>query len=132
MTVSEQIFAPKDGRRRALMLIDGKWEKSASGQTIAVENPANRRTIGLVPRSGAEDVDRAVQAAAKGYPAWSRTNPGVRVEGNDRVGHGATIKSAKLSSVFSKGPNVGPRPSTLKPRGLLEHNEPLVPIIPFK
>jgi delta 1-pyrroline-5-carboxylate dehydrogenase len=119
MTVSEQIFAPKDGRRRALMLIDGKWEKSASGQTIAVENPANRRTIGLVPRSGAEDVDRAVQAAAKGYPAWSRTNPGVRVEGNDRVGHGATI-------------NVGPRPSTLKPRGLLEHNEPLVPIIPFK
>jgi betaine-aldehyde dehydrogenase len=78
MTVIEQISAPKNELHHALMLIDGKRVESASGHTIAVENPANRRTIGLVPRGGAEDVDRAVQAAAKAYPAWSRTNPGVR------------------------------------------------------
>jgi betaine-aldehyde dehydrogenase len=78
MTVIEQISAPKNELRHALMLIDGKRVESASGHTIAVENPANRRTIGLVPRGGAEDVDRAVQAAARAYPAWSRTNPSVR------------------------------------------------------
>jgi acyl-CoA reductase-like NAD-dependent aldehyde dehydrogenase len=78
MTVIEQISAPKNELHHALMLIDGKRVESTSGHTIAVENPANRRTIGLVPRGGAEDVDRAVQAAAKAYPAWSRTNPGVR------------------------------------------------------
>ena len=45
------------------MLIGGAWVESASGERIAVENPANRETIAHVPRGGAEDVDRAVAAA---------------------------------------------------------------------
>src|ERR1700685_356304 len=57
------------------MLIDGAWVPSASGQTITVENPAKRRPIAEVPRGNAEDVDRAVQAAARAFPAWSRTVP---------------------------------------------------------
>jgi acyl-CoA reductase-like NAD-dependent aldehyde dehydrogenase len=57
------------------MLIDGEWVPSASGQIITVENPAKRRPIAEVPRGNAEDVDRAVQAAARAFPAWSRTVP---------------------------------------------------------
>ncbi len=57
------------------MLIDGAWVDSASGQTIAVENPAKRKPIAEVPRGNADDVDRAVAAAHRAFPAWSRVVP---------------------------------------------------------
>src|SRR5690606_41260745 len=44
--------------RRAVMLIDGEWTASASGQTLSVENPAKRQPIAEIPRGNAEDVDR--------------------------------------------------------------------------
>ena len=55
----------------SLMLVDGKWDASADGRFIPVENPAKKGTvIAEVPRAGAADVDRAVRAAAKAFPAW--------------------------------------------------------------
>lgn len=58
-----------------LMLIDGAWSGSASGATLRVENPAKRRPIAEIPRGDAEDVDRAVKAGWKAFPAWSKTPP---------------------------------------------------------
>ena len=55
--------------------IGGKWVDSASGETLAVANPANGATIANVPASGAEDVDRAVEAAATAFEAWQATTP---------------------------------------------------------
>ena len=60
---------------RGKMLIDGAWVAAASGAVLQVENPANRQPIGEVPRGGAEDVDRAMQAAARAFPAWSKVAP---------------------------------------------------------
>jgi acyl-CoA reductase-like NAD-dependent aldehyde dehydrogenase len=57
------------------MLIGGEWQEAASGQTIVVENPGRRQPIGEVPRGGAEDVDRAVDAAGAAFPAWARVPP---------------------------------------------------------
>ena len=57
------------------MLIGGEWVGAAGGETIPVESPGNRSVIGEVPRGGAEDVDRAVRAAAAAFPAWKRTPP---------------------------------------------------------
>ena len=42
--------------------IDGAWVDSASGETLAVENPANGEVIAHVQASGPEDVDRAAKA----------------------------------------------------------------------
>jgi len=61
--------------RHARMLIGGEWQGSESGETIAIENPATRRSIGQVPRGEAADVDRAVAAAAASFPSWSRVAP---------------------------------------------------------
>src|SRR5262245_33738809 len=61
--------------RHVEMLIDGSWVDSVSGQTIAVENPGNRRIIASVPRGNAEDIDRAVEAASAAFPAWSKVPP---------------------------------------------------------
>ncbi len=61
---------------RATMLIGGEWVESASGRTFSVETPATRgRVIAEVPRGGAEDVDRAVRAAAAAFPAWRDVAP---------------------------------------------------------
>ena len=55
--------------------IDGNWVESASGQTLAVENPADATVVAHVPASSAEDVDRAVLAAAKAFETWQHTTP---------------------------------------------------------
>ena len=69
--------AAGDGQdiRHAQMLIGGAWTESASGETLTVENPGNRSVIGEIPRGNAEDVARAVDAAAAAFPAWSRVAP---------------------------------------------------------
>jgi acyl-CoA reductase-like NAD-dependent aldehyde dehydrogenase len=61
--------------RRSLMLVDGKWEASADGRFIPVENPARRQAIAEVPRAGTADVDRAVRAAAKAFAGWKNVPP---------------------------------------------------------
>ena len=55
--------------------IDGAWVDSVSGQTLAVENPANGEVIAHVQSSGAEDVDRAAKAAARAFETWQFTTP---------------------------------------------------------
>ena len=53
------------------MLIGGQWVDAAGGETIDVENPAHRGSvIANVPRGRAEDVDRAVRAAAEAFAGW--------------------------------------------------------------
>jgi betaine-aldehyde dehydrogenase len=54
------------------MLIDGSWVGSSSGDRIAVESPGNRRLFASVPRGNAEDIDRAVTAAHRALPSWSK------------------------------------------------------------
>jgi phenylacetaldehyde dehydrogenase len=55
---------------QAAMLIGGEWVAAADGRRIDVENPSRREPLASVARGGAEDVDRAVRAAAAAFPAW--------------------------------------------------------------
>src|SRR5829696_8020542 len=51
---------------------DGAWQASSGTDTIAVISSATEQEIGRVPRGTAEDVDRAVAAARRGFESWSR------------------------------------------------------------
>ncbi len=54
--------------------IDGKWVDSKSGETFRSINPADKDdVVGVVSRSGREDVDQAVRAARGAYDAWRLT-----------------------------------------------------------
>jgi len=75
MTAAATKRAEQPALKQAKMLIGGEWVCSASGETLTVQNPANRTPIAEIPRGRAEDVDRAVKAAAAAYPAWSRVAP---------------------------------------------------------
>ena len=50
--------------------IGGEWVDSASGETFESLSPATGDTIGVFPRSNAEDVDRAVEAARAAFEDW--------------------------------------------------------------
>jgi len=50
--------------------IGGEWVDAASGETFESTSPANGETIGVFPRSGVEDVDRAVAVAKEAFAAW--------------------------------------------------------------
>ena len=50
--------------------IDGAWVDADSGETINVNNPATNENLGTVPRMGADETRRAIDAANRAYPAW--------------------------------------------------------------
>src|SRR3954449_11234151 len=50
--------------------IGGEWVDAASGETFETKSPATGETLGVFPRSAAEDVDRAVEAAKAAYEEW--------------------------------------------------------------
>jgi acyl-CoA reductase-like NAD-dependent aldehyde dehydrogenase len=50
--------------------IGGEWVDSASGETFESTSPATGEAIGIFPRSNAEDVDRAVDAAKVAFQEW--------------------------------------------------------------
>lgn len=66
-------------------LIGGEWVKSSGEAFIPVENPADRSTIARVPDGTAEDVNRAVKAARKAFPAWSKTMLETRIRLMERM-----------------------------------------------
>jgi alpha-ketoglutaric semialdehyde dehydrogenase len=50
--------------------IGGEWVDAAGGETFESTSPATGETIGVFPKSGPEDVDRAVEAAKAAFEEW--------------------------------------------------------------
>ncbi len=59
--------------RHITNFIDGQHVEPISGQFLDKIDPATGEPSAQVPDSDARDVERAAQAAAKAFPAWSRT-----------------------------------------------------------
>jgi aldehyde dehydrogenase (NAD+) len=53
--------------------IDGAWVDPVSPQTLAVINPATEEAFTSIAAGSTADVDRAVAAARRAFPAYSRT-----------------------------------------------------------
>lgn len=50
--------------------INGQWVSSKSNKTFNVYNPASESLIGTCPESNIDDVNAAIEAAAKAFPKW--------------------------------------------------------------
>ncbi|MDH3453046.1 MAG: NADP-dependent succinate-semialdehyde dehydrogenase [Gammaproteobacteria bacterium] len=55
---------------RQTCLIGGEWVTADDDGTLDVHNPASGEILGTVPRMGAAETRRAVDAAAAAWPAW--------------------------------------------------------------
>lgn len=61
-------------------LIAGKWVGADSGETFDVTNPATGEVIGTVPSCGADETNRAIDAAAEAFKSFKKTTPKDRAE----------------------------------------------------
>jgi len=55
-----------------LLFIDGAWCAAASGRTMPVMNPATGKQIGTLAHAEKPDLDRALEAASKGFNTWRK------------------------------------------------------------
>ncbi|MGH8663253.1 MAG: NADP-dependent succinate-semialdehyde dehydrogenase [Burkholderiales bacterium] len=55
---------------RSQCYIDGAWLDADDKSTLTVLNPANGTVVGTVPRMGAAETRRAIEAANAAWPAW--------------------------------------------------------------
>lgn len=60
------------------MIIGGESVDGATGESMLVNSPSNNQPFATVPKGSAQDVDRAVAAAAKAFPGWAKTAPSRR------------------------------------------------------
>ncbi len=67
------------------LLIDGEWSDGTSGKTQAVINPATEEVLGELPHASAADLDRALEASARGFKVWRA----VPAEQRQRIMEGA-------------------------------------------
>ncbi|MHB2169784.1 NAD-dependent succinate-semialdehyde dehydrogenase [Alsobacter sp. R-9] len=66
--------------QRDANLIGGEWVGADDGGAIEVTNPATGEILGQVPRCGAAETRRAIEAAQKAFVGWSRTTAAERAE----------------------------------------------------
>jgi len=60
--------------------VGGAWTSPAAADAQDVRNPATAATLARVPLSSADDVNRAVAAAARAFDGWRRTPPTERIQ----------------------------------------------------
>ena len=60
------------------LFIDDAWVDAADGRTIPVRNPATGEEIGSVAHASISDLDRALDAAARGFEVWRDLTPAKR------------------------------------------------------
>jgi len=65
-------------KKRYGNFIDGEWVSPAKGQYFENITPVTGRAFCEVPRSTAEDIERALDAAHAAKAAWGRTSPAER------------------------------------------------------
>jgi succinate-semialdehyde dehydrogenase/glutarate-semialdehyde dehydrogenase len=56
------------------LYIDGAWRSGGGRTTEPVIDPATERQVGAVPHATARDLDDALAAADRAWPAWRRTS----------------------------------------------------------
>src|SRR5947207_6991376 len=66
----DSLFVALTGTKTFQNYIGGECVGSASGETFESTSPATGDSIGVFPRSNADDVDRAVAAATAAFEEW--------------------------------------------------------------
>jgi len=83
--------------------ISGEWAAPATGAYFENRNPADwNDVIGCFPRSGADDVRRAVESAQRGFAQWSRTPAPLRGAVLQRVGELLVANKEKIARAMTR------------------------------
>ena len=96
-------------------LINGEYVDAADGRTSTLVNPSNEEDFATAAVSGAEDVDRAMRAAADAFETWRDATPADRQRALLRLADAMEERAAEFVAVESE--------NTGKPLGFTETEE---------
>jgi acyl-CoA reductase-like NAD-dependent aldehyde dehydrogenase len=83
--------------------VGGAWVAPSTGAYFENRNPADwNDVIGCFPRSGPDDVARAVDSAKRGFAQWSKTPAPVRGEVLHRVGDLLVARKEEIARVMTR------------------------------
>ena len=80
---------------------DGAWQPSSGTETIAVISSATEQEFARVPRGTAADVDRAVQAARRGFESWSRLSVDDRAQWLEKLAEAMKTRAPQIAEAIS-------------------------------
>jgi acyl-CoA reductase-like NAD-dependent aldehyde dehydrogenase len=86
---------------RYLQYIGGRWVSSHSGDRIDVVDPTTERVLATVPRGDRRDVDDAVGAARRAFPAWAATPPHERAALLTAVADGLEGRAGEVAATIT-------------------------------
>ena len=89
---------------RLQFYINGAWVDPAQSpaKTLDVINPATEQPIGQIALGSAEDVDAAVAAAKKAFPAFSNTSREERLSLLDKIVAAYTVRIDDMAAVITQ------------------------------
>jgi len=87
---------------RDKIYIDGAWVPSAGSGTIEVVNSTTEEVMGRIPEGTAEDVDKAVQAAARAFKTWSETSKEERQKYLQRITEGLQARMPEIANLIAQ------------------------------
>ena len=100
------------------LYIDGAWVDPAGSGTIDVTSASTEKVMGRVPEGTPADVDRAVDAARKAFPAWSQTPKEERGKLLQRLSEGLGARMADIATTIAGEVGMPMRLSQLIQAGL--------------
>lgn len=84
------------------LFIDGRWKTPTAKETIEVIDPFSETTCGRVPAGTETDVDRAVTAARRAFPAWSAVPPVERAAVIGRIAEALAARRDEIGQTISR------------------------------
>jgi len=92
------------------MLIDGKLVESVDGRWLDSINPCDETLLGRVPLGSARDMDLAVDAALRAFPAWAALSMEKRAEYVHHLADAILAKTEEFAQIESldTGNTIGP------------------------
>ncbi|HEV8563601.1 MAG TPA: aldehyde dehydrogenase family protein [Actinomycetota bacterium] len=85
----------------ARMFVDGAWVESESGALFDAVSPSTGEVIGSVPEGTRLDVQHAVDAAARAWPAWAALSAFDRATAMERVAETIDAQRDELARTLS-------------------------------
>jgi aldehyde dehydrogenase (NAD+) len=82
--------------------IDGAWVAPAAAKLHDVINPTTEQVAGQISLGSSADVDRAVAAARRAFPAFSETTPQERIALLERIVEGCKARRTEIARAMTE------------------------------
>jgi aldehyde dehydrogenase (NAD+) len=86
---------------RDKIYINGSWVPSTGSGTLEVIDSTTEEVMATIPEGTPEDVDKAVQAAAAAFPAWSATSREERAKMLIRIGEALAARTEEIANTIA-------------------------------